>query len=269
MGKTKLIVYMEKSILSSIEKEAISEGKSKSEIAADLIASALGSRSGSERGGSGVPPEALRFLVADVAKTADLLRQISRLLSAEKFKDHEERVRIAEKKSDRILKKLNLDAIEDVDRFVMGAMSKEETDQMLKEMGIIGEDGKIIETGGEKNERLSGLRQSEQWRRNRSGPRRNSGRNRNVFARDPGMVGGGILAVGAGAWGMWSFYEYSKNVGEVKMSEFMRANDFTERMNCDLPGWKKQWVGAGKEKKLACYPHPDKSGYQSGWEIIP
>ena len=94
MGKTKLIVYMEKSILSSIEKEAISEGKSKSEIAADLIGSALGSRSGSGGGGtqeidtdkirkalseavgevlklgrSGVPPEALRFLVADVART--------------------------------------------------------------------------------------------------------------------------------------------------------------------------------------------------------
>ena len=97
MGKTKLIVYMEKSILSSIEKEAISEGKSKSEIAADLIGSALGSRSGSggggtpgidpdkirntvseavmevlKRGGFGVPPEALRFLVADVARTEQL-----------------------------------------------------------------------------------------------------------------------------------------------------------------------------------------------------
>ena len=175
MGKTKLIVYMEKSILSSIEKEAISEGKSKSEIAADLIASALGSRSGSggggtpgidtdkireavseavmellKRGGSGVPPEALRYLVQDMAKTEDLLRQISRLLSeggsgspAENYKVHEERVRIAEQKADRILKKLNLREVEDVDRFVLAehikVATKEETEQMLKEMGIVKE----------------------------------------------------------------------------------------------------------------------------------
>ena len=161
MGKTKLIVYMEKSILSSIEKEAISEGKSKSEIAADLIGSALGSRSGSggggtpgidtdkireavseavgevlKLGGSGVPPEALRFLVADVAKTENLLRQISLLLSAGNFKEHAERVRIAEHKSERILKNLKLDAIEDVDRIEMKVLTKEESEQMLKEMGI-------------------------------------------------------------------------------------------------------------------------------------
>ena len=178
MGKTKLIVYMEKSILSSIEKEAISEGKSKSEIAADLIASALGNRSGSggggtpgidtdkireavseavmellKRGGSGVPPEALRYLVQDMAKTEDLLRQISRLLSeggpgspAENYKVHEERVRIAEQKADRILKKLNLREVEDVDRFVLAehikVSTKEETEQMLKEMGIVKEGSK-------------------------------------------------------------------------------------------------------------------------------
>ena len=117
MGKTKLIVYMEKSILSSIEKEAISEGKSKSEIAADLIGSALGSRSGSgrggtpeietnkireavseavmevlKRGGGGVPPEALRFLVADVARIEQLMRQISlEVFSPGDYKKHEER----------------------------------------------------------------------------------------------------------------------------------------------------------------------------------
>jgi hypothetical protein len=161
MGKTKLIVYMEKSILSSIEKEAISEGRSKSEIAADLIASALANRSGSggggtpgidtdkireavseavgevlKLGGSGVPPEALRFLVADVAKTENLLRQISLLLSAGNFKEHAERVRIAEHKSERILKNLKLDAIEDVDRIEMKVLTKEESEQMLKEMGI-------------------------------------------------------------------------------------------------------------------------------------
>ena len=76
-----------------------------------------------------------------------------------------------------------------------------------------------------------------------------------------------LLAVGGGAWGLWSFYTYAKNVGEVKMSMFMRSNDFTELMNCDLPGWKTQWVGSGKEKKHACYPYHDKSGHQNGWEI--
>ena len=161
MGKTKLIVYMEKSILSSIEKEAISEGKSKSEIAADLIGSALGSRSGSGGGGTqeidtdkirkalseavmdivksvghGIPSDALRYLVQDLAKTENLLRQISLSLSAGNFKEHAERVRIAEHKSERILKNLKLDAIEDVDRIEMKVLTKEETDQMLKEMGI-------------------------------------------------------------------------------------------------------------------------------------
>lgn len=162
MGKTKLIVYMEKSILSSIEKEAISEGKSKSEIAADLIASALANRSGSggggtpgidtdkireavseavgevlKLGGSGVPPEALRFLVADVARTEQLLRQISyEVFSPGDYKKHEERYRSAEQKADRVLKKLNLWEVEDVDRIEMKVLTKEETEQMLKEMGI-------------------------------------------------------------------------------------------------------------------------------------
>ncbi len=167
MGKTKLIVYMEKSILSSIEKEAISEGKSKSEIAADLIGSALANRSGSggggtpgidtdkireavseadmeilKRGGSGVPPEALRYLVQDMAKTENLLRQISLLLSAGNFKEHAERVRIAEHKSERILKNLKLDAIEDVDRIERRVLTKEESAQMLREMGIGAEGSK-------------------------------------------------------------------------------------------------------------------------------
>lgn len=161
MGKTKLIVYMEKSILSSIEKEAISEGRSKSEIAADLIGSALGSRSGSGGGGtqeidtdkireafsetirevlpregSGVSQEALRLLIEKVSQTENLLRQISLFLSPGDFKKHAERVRISEQTSERILKKLKLDAIEDVDRIEMKVLTKEETDQMLKEMGI-------------------------------------------------------------------------------------------------------------------------------------
>ena len=161
MGKTKLIVYMEKSMLSSIEKEAISEGKSKSEIASDLIGSALESRSGSGAGstpgsdtdkireavseavmdlvksvGHGIPPETLRFLIADVAKTENLLRQISLFLSPGNFKEHEERIRIAKHKSERILKKLKLDAVEDVDRIEIRHVEGEEAAQMLREMGI-------------------------------------------------------------------------------------------------------------------------------------
>ena len=96
-----------------------------------------------------VPPEALRFLIQDLAKTENLLRQISRLLSegktgdrARDFEEHMERVRMAKQKSARILKNLKLDEIEDVDRIEIKESTPEETAQMLKEMGI--------ETGGEK-----------------------------------------------------------------------------------------------------------------------
>lgn len=78
-----------------------------------------------------------------------------------------------------------------------------------------------------------------------------------------------ILAVGGGAWGIWSFYYYAKNVGEVKMAGFMRSADAIHLVKCDLPGWKTQWVGDGKEKKLACYPYADKNGKLYGWAIIP
>ena len=164
-------------IESTLKRKAAFEGRSVSEYVGDLIKSALNNPSVSEegsavaehregppreidtdkireavssavmdvmqRGGSSVPPEALRYLVQDIAKTEDLLRQISRLLSeggsgspADNFKVHEERVRIAEQKADRILKKLNLREVEDVDRLETHILSKEETDQMLKEMGI-------------------------------------------------------------------------------------------------------------------------------------
>ena len=168
-------------IESTLKRRAAFEGRSVSEYAEDLIKSALNNPSETGEGsvveehregppqeidtdkirdtvseavmdvmkevGHGVPPEALRYLVQDMAKTEDLLRQISRLLSeggsgspADNFKVHEERVRIAEQKADRILKKLNLREVEDVDRFILAehikVSTKEETEQMLKEMGI-------------------------------------------------------------------------------------------------------------------------------------
>ena len=182
-------------IESTLRRRAAFEGRSVSEYAEDLIKSALNNPSGSWEGsavgehgagpprdidtdkireavseavmevlkavGPGLPPKVLRYLVQDTAKTENLLRQISRLLSesglgspAENYKIHEERVRIAEQKSARILKKLKLDAIADVDRLEIGVdikvSTKEETAQMLKEMGIIGEDGRVMGAGGEK-----------------------------------------------------------------------------------------------------------------------
>ena len=171
-------------IESALRRRAAFEGRSVSEYAEDLIKSALNNPSGSWEGsavgehgagpprdidtdksreavseavmevlkavGPGLPPKVLRYLVQDTAKTENLLRQISRLLSPGNFKEHEERVRIAEQKSERILKKLKLDAIEDVDRLEMKVLTKEESDQMLKEMGIIGEDGRVMGAGGEK-----------------------------------------------------------------------------------------------------------------------
>ena len=97
---------------------------------------------GIKGGGAGIPPETLRFLVQDVAKIENLLRQLSLFFSPGKFDEHAERVRIAEQKSERILKKLKLDEVEDVDRIERKVLTKEETDQMLKEMGIV--------SGGEK-----------------------------------------------------------------------------------------------------------------------
>ena len=171
MGYKRIDVRVTDSTLSAIKKRAGSEGKSASEIARGLIESALDnpsgsgdkSRTGSSRiiemdeirkavseavvegikgGGEGIPPETLRFLVQDVAKIENLLRQLSLFFSPGKFDEHAERVRIAEQKSERILKKLKLDEVEDVDRIERKVLTKEETDQMLKEMGIV--------SGGEK-----------------------------------------------------------------------------------------------------------------------
>lgn len=171
MKNSYIKVYMTTSTKEAIKNRAAKSGKPDSKIALEWIESVLNnssesedeSRAGSSRtiemdeirkavseavmegikgGGAGIPPETLRFLVQDVAKIENLLRQLSLFFSPGKFDEHAERVRIAEQKSERILKKLKLDEVEDVDRIERKVLTKEETDQMLKEMGI--------EAGGEK-----------------------------------------------------------------------------------------------------------------------
>lgn len=82
-------------------------------------------------------------------------------------------------------------------------------------------------------------------------------------------MGVGILiAAGLGGWGVRDFSKYEERVGEAKMSAFMGSADFPNLMQCNNPGWITRWVGAGKEKKLACYPSADKkSGNLFGWQI--
>ena len=82
-------------------------------------------------------------------------------------------------------------------------------------------------------------------------------------------MGVGILiAAGLGGWGVRDFSKYEERVGEAKMSAFMGSADFPNLMQCNNPGWITRWVGAGKEKKLACYPYADKkSGNLFGWQI--
>ena len=172
-------------IESTLKRRAAFEGRSVSEYVEDLIKSALNNLSetgeGSvveeqragppreidtdkirdtvseallevlKRGGGGVSPEALRYLVADVARIAQVLKLISlEVFSPDNYKKHEERYRIADQKADRILKKLNLFEVENVDRIEIKETTKEETDQILKEMGINRENGKVMGAGGEK-----------------------------------------------------------------------------------------------------------------------
>ena len=82
-------------------------------------------------------------------------------------------------------------------------------------------------------------------------------------------MGVGILiAAGLGGWGVRDFSKDEERIGEAKMSAFMGSADFPNLMQCNNPGWITRWVGAGKEKKLACYPYADKkSGNLFGWQI--
>ena len=146
-------------LFAAIKKREVALGKSRSSATAELIEAGLncffspvsGSMKESvpvsgiapeavaellNRERSGLSPEALRYQVQNLAKIENLLRQISRLLSPGNAKEHMERVRVAEGKAQRILKKLKMDAIEDVDRVERKILTKEESEQLLKEMGI-------------------------------------------------------------------------------------------------------------------------------------
>ena len=146
-------------LFAAIKKREVALGKSRSSATAELIEAGLncffspvsGSMKESvpvsgiapeavtelqNRERSGVSLEALRYQVQNSAKIENLLRQISRLLSPGNFKEHEERVRIAEQKAKRILKKLKMDAIEDVDQIEMEVLTQEESEQMLKDLGL-------------------------------------------------------------------------------------------------------------------------------------
>ena len=94
--------------------------------------------------GHGLSPEVLRYLVQDTAKTEQLLRRISyEVFSPGDYKKHEDRYNHAKQKADRILKKLSLEGIGDADEDEKPReLTKEETEQMLKEMGLKAEDEK-------------------------------------------------------------------------------------------------------------------------------
>ena len=142
-----LKVYASNSLAQKLKKIAALRGKSVSETAAEMIdiglnlpesstteGSTVGSVSfGEHPSASGLSPEIVRYQVQNLAKIENLLRQISRLLSPGNAKEHIERVRVAEGKAKRILKKLKMDAIEDVDRIEMEVLTEEE---MFKDLDL-------------------------------------------------------------------------------------------------------------------------------------
>lgn len=70
------------------------------------------------------------------------------------------------------------------------------------------------------------------------------------------------FGVGGGAWGLWSFYEYAKNVGISEVSIALRgSNDFVHFMKCDREGWKKEWIQVKHGKYLACFPIAGTAGW--------
>lgn len=176
MGFKRIDVRVTDSTLSSLKKRAVSEGKSASGIARLLIETGLENRLEKVGGGEGdvlegtpsgrprreidadkirdavseavrevLSPELLRYLVQDTAKTENLLRQISLLISekepgsrAKNFEVHAERVRNAKQKADRILKKLSLEGIGDADEDEKPReLTKEETEEMLRREGLL------------------------------------------------------------------------------------------------------------------------------------
>lgn len=74
-----------------------------------------------------------------------------------------------------------------------------------------------------------------------------------------------FFGLGGGAWGIWSFFQYAKNVGITETSiSLSGSNDFVHFMKCDRPGWKKELQRANKTKYSVCMP-----GAGSGGWVIP
>ncbi|MGL3709468.1 hypothetical protein ACSYAY_01190 [Leptospirillum ferriphilum] len=154
MNNKPLKIYLSSSTLSTLKKRAVLEGKRFSEFGRDLIESALSGGTRVEpapvhgisleagmgslpQGEAVLSPEALRYLVQDMAKTAGFVRQISLRLAEGKPKEHETSLKVAEGKARDVLKELNLDGVRDVDPFILKETPPEETEELFRKMGIV------------------------------------------------------------------------------------------------------------------------------------
>lgn len=147
MSFKRIDVRVTDSTLSSIEKKALSEGKSVSEIVRNVLDAAFDNPEGFKVGpgpgidlemlkkaiweereeekekqkllaemgllpaspnGSGISPQIIELQVETLTKTYELLRKVSLHLSQEKTKEHEERVKYAETTAMETVKNLNL-----------------------------------------------------------------------------------------------------------------------------------------------------------------
>ena len=120
-----LKVYASNSLAQKLKKIAALRGKSVSETAAEMIdiglnlpdsstteAPTIGSVSfGEHPSASGLSPEIVRFLVETVAANYALQKKFSRLHWPDNFKEHQERVRVAEGEALEDIKSLGLDHI--------------------------------------------------------------------------------------------------------------------------------------------------------------
>ena len=70
-----------------------------------------------------------------------------------------------------------------------------------------------------------------------------------------------FLGLGGGAWGIWSFYQYAKNVGIKETSIALGGSNFLHFMKCDQPGWKKEWRQINKTKYRVCMPGAGSEGW--------
>ena len=141
-----LKVYASNSLAQKLKKIAALRGKSVSETAAEMIDIGLnfpessitegptvGSVSfGEHPSASGLSPEIVRYLVETVAANYALQKKFSRLHSPDNFKEHQERVRVAEGEALEDIKSLGLDHI--LNPVKAEAVAKAEA--ILKDLGL-------------------------------------------------------------------------------------------------------------------------------------